>query len=59
MKLYLKTIINKLPHIKGLHQVSLKNKSVSGHTSALMLGVNEVYFDNSIDLIFIESYPTF
>lgn len=30
----------------------------SGYTSALMLDVNEVYFDNKIDLTFIEPYPT-
>lgn len=29
----------------------------SGHTSALMLDVNELFFDNKIQLTFIEPYP--
>ena len=29
----------------------------SGHTSALMLDVNELFFENSIQLTFIEPYP--
>jgi predicted O-methyltransferase YrrM len=30
----------------------------SGYSSALMLDINEMYFNNSIDLTFVEPYPT-
>ena len=59
MKLYLKSIINKLPHIRGLYQESLKYKSVScfepGHFYSPIVSKEDIKENLWVDLP--DSYP--